>query len=72
MVTLVVESWPAGEPFGTAAIASEIATRYRDRLRKGVDPRMVSVHLRRLLASDKLVSIRKGKPHHEALYARAE
>ncbi|HEV7503706.1 MAG TPA: hypothetical protein VGS07_02220 [Thermoanaerobaculia bacterium] len=72
MVSLVVESWPAGQPFGLAAIASEIASRYRDRLRKGVNPRLVSVHLRRLLAEGRLVSIRKGKPHHEALYARRE
>lgn len=72
MVALVVESWPAGEPFGTAAIAAEIATRYRDRLRKGVDSRMVSVHLRRLLASGRLTSVREGRPHYEALYARAE
>jgi len=72
VVALVVESWPAGEPFGTSAVASEIATRYRDRLRKGVDPRMVSVHLRRLLANGRLTSVREGRPHHEALYARAE
>jgi DNA-binding transcriptional ArsR family regulator len=72
MVALVVESWPAGEPFGITAIAAEVASRYRDRLRGGVDPRMVSVHLRRLLADGKIVSIREGKPHHEALYARQE
>ncbi|HSS47374.1 MAG TPA: hypothetical protein VLX28_00375 [Thermoanaerobaculia bacterium] len=72
MVALVVESWPAGEPFGLSAITAEIAGRYRDRLRKGVDRRMVSVHLRRLLADGTLVSIRQGRPHHEALYARRE
>jgi hypothetical protein len=72
MVALVVASWPAGEPFGLGAITDEIAGRYRDRLRKGVDPRMVSVHLRRLLADGKLVAVRRGRPHHEALYARQQ
>lgn len=72
MVALVVASRPAGEPFGLAAVTAEIASRYRDRLRKGVDRRMVSVHLRRLLADGKLVAVRPGRPHHEALYARRE
>jgi hypothetical protein len=70
MVGQVVEGWPAGQPFGLGAVASEVANRYRDRLRKGVNPRLVSVHLRRMLADGRLVAIRKGRPHHEALYAR--
>jgi hypothetical protein len=28
MVALVVESWPAGHPFGIAAIAAEVANLY--------------------------------------------
>jgi hypothetical protein len=72
MVALVVESWPAGQPFGVSHIAAEVHRRYRDRLRKAVDPRMISVHLRRLLATGRLAAIQRGRPHHEALYARKE
>ena len=70
MVALVVESWPAGQPFGVSHIAAEVGRRYRDRLRKGIDPRMISVHLRRLLAAGKIAAVQRGRPHHEALYAR--
>ncbi|MEA2602808.1 MAG: hypothetical protein QOF89_3800 [Acidobacteriota bacterium] len=72
MVELVIETWPAGEPFGIAAITDQVNRRYRNRLRKAVEPRMVSVHLRRLLASGRLAAVRRGRPHHEALYSRRE
>jgi len=70
MVDLVLQSWPAGSPFGLSNVASEIDRRYRDRLRKPVDPRMVSVHLRRRLANGTLIAVERGRPHHEARYAR--
>jgi hypothetical protein len=70
MVDLVLASWPAGKPFGLSHIADVINSRYRERLRKPVDPRMVSVHLRRRLANGTLVAVERGRPHHEALYAR--
>ena len=72
MVALVVESWPAGQPFGVSHIAAEVHRRYRDRLRKAAHPRMISVHLRRLLAAGRLTAVQRGRPHHEALYARKE
>jgi hypothetical protein len=70
MVDLVLASWPPGQPFGLSHVAAEIGRRYGNRLRKPVDSRMVSVHLRRRLADGRLVSIEKGRPHHQALYAR--
>lgn len=70
MVALVLETWPPGKPFGLSNIAAEIARRYGDRLRKTIDPRMVSVHLRRRLANGTLVAVERGRPHHEAVYAR--
>src|SRR6185295_6073926 len=70
MVALVVESWPAGQPFGVSHVAAEVHRRYRERLRKGADPRMISVHLRRLLATGRLTAVQRGRPHHEALYVR--
>ena len=72
MVDLVLASWPPGKPFGLSNVAGEINRRYRERLRKPVDPRMVSVHLRRRLANGSLVAVQRGRPHHEALYARPE
>jgi hypothetical protein len=72
MVDLVLASWPAGKPFGLSHVAAEINRRYGQRLRKPVDPRMVSVHLRRRLANGSLVAVERGRPHHEALYARRE
>jgi hypothetical protein len=70
MVALVVESWPVGQVFGTSAITTEVSRRYRDRLRRPPDPRMVSVHLRRLLAAGEIESVEEGRPHHEARYSR--
>jgi hypothetical protein len=70
MVDLVLATWPAGKPFGLSHVAAEINRRYAERLRKPVDPRMVSVHLRRRLANGTLVAVERGRPHHEALYAR--
>ncbi len=70
MVALVVASWPEGQAFGTAAVTNEVARRYRDRLRRPPDPRLVSVHLRRLLRAGEIESVEEGRPHHEALYSR--
>jgi len=70
MVATVVQSWPADEPFGTTGVTTEINRRYRDRLKKPADPRMVSLHLRRLLATGQVTSVREGRPFHEALYVR--
>jgi hypothetical protein len=72
MVELVIASWPAGQPFGTAAITDEVNRRYGPRLRRAVEPKMVSMHLRRLLAAGRLKAVRNGRPHHEALYSRVE
>ena len=70
MVDLVLASLPPGKPFGLSHVAGEINRRYRDRLRKPADPRMVSVHLRRRLANGTLVAVERGRPYHEAQYAR--
>ncbi len=72
MVELIIESWPAGKPFGTAAVTDEVNRRYGPRLRRAVEPKMVSMHLRRLLAAGRLNAVRGGRPHHEALYSRVE
>ena len=70
MVQRVIESRPAGEPFGTNYVTAEINRRYGDRLRRPVRSKMVSIALRRMAASGQIRTLREGRPHHEALYAR--
>jgi hypothetical protein len=72
MVTRVVELQPAGESFGAAAVTAEINRHYGERLRRPVKDKLVSIILRRMLAEGTLRSVRKGRPHHEALYAKAK
>lgn len=70
MVTRVVESWPAGQPFGGTAVAQEVTRRYGERFRKPADPRLVSFKLRRLSHEGQIAMVSKGRPFHEALYVR--
>ena len=69
MVERVIERLPAA-PFGAAAVTAELNRRYRERLRRPVKARLVSIVLRRRLAAGRLTSVREGRPHHEALYAK--
>jgi hypothetical protein len=70
MVQRVIESRPPDESFGTNYLTAEINHRYGDRLRRPVKPKLVSIVLRRLAATGRLREVRKGRPHHEALYSR--
>ncbi|MFL6260976.1 MAG: hypothetical protein ACJ76Y_14815 [Thermoanaerobaculia bacterium] len=70
MVARVVEALGAQEVFGPKAVTLEVNRRYEDRLRRPVPERVVSVNLRRMLDAGQLRSIRKGRPHYEALFAR--
>ncbi len=70
MVQRVIESRPPDEAFGTNYLTAEINHRYADRLRRPVKPKLVSIVLRRLAATGRLREVRKGRPHHEALYSR--
>ena len=70
LVARVVESQPAGEPFGARSIAAEVNRRYQDVLKKPVRPGAVSVVLRRLMAARRIQQVRPGKALYEALYSR--
>ena len=70
MAQRVIESRPPDEAFGTNYLTAEINHRYGDRLRRPVKPKLVSIVLRRLAATGRLREVRKGRPHHEALYSR--
>lgn len=70
MVSRVLELREHGEPFGVSAVTAEINQRYRNRLKKPVEPRQVSVVLRWMLRTGRLRSVRRGRPFHEALYGK--
>jgi len=70
LVARVVESQPEGEVFGARAVAAEVNRRYRDVLKKSVQPRTVSVVLRRLEIASRIRQTRPGKALYEALYVR--
>lgn len=72
MVVRVIEIRPAGEPFGPNAITREINRHYGERLRRPVRTKLVSIVLRRMAADGRIRSVRLGKQHQEALYARKE
>jgi DNA-binding transcriptional ArsR family regulator len=59
------------ETFGATRVAEEVNRRYRNKLRKPVDARAVSITLRRLRDAGHLRLVREGKAAHEALYAKA-
>jgi DNA-binding transcriptional ArsR family regulator len=59
-----------GETFGAAQVAAETNRRYRDKLRRPIDARAVSVTLHRLRDAGRLRLVREGKSYYEALYAK--
>lgn len=70
MVNRVLELRDSPEPFGVNAVTEAVNQRYRNRLKKPVTPRQVSVVLRWMLRTGRIRSVRKGKPFHEALYVK--
>jgi len=72
MVRHIIAARPAGEVFGTNLITAEVNQHYRERLRRPVKEKLVSITLRRLLKQGELKAVQSGRPHHEALYAREE
>jgi hypothetical protein len=70
LVTRVVEQMADGASFGATQIAAEANRRYRDKLRRPLNARDVSVTLRRLREAGRLRLVREGKSNQEALYAK--
>jgi hypothetical protein len=71
MVKRILEIRPAGDVFGTKAIAREINRHYGSKLGGRVDIKQVAIILRRLQQSGRLRQVREGRPHHETLYTKA-
>jgi hypothetical protein len=71
MVKRVLDIMPAGETFGTSAIARELNRHYGDKLGGRVDVKQVAIILRRQEQAGRLRQVRQGIPHHESLFTKA-
>ena len=70
MVTLILESKEPEERFGAIELSREVNERFRDRMRRPVDPTQMSVVLRRLHRRGRIHLVRPGRPYQESLYVR--
>jgi hypothetical protein len=71
MIAKVLEGLGDGESFGATWVTAEVNRRFRDKLRRPVNARTVSVNLRRLRDSKRIFALREGKAFHESLYRKA-
>jgi hypothetical protein len=70
LITRVVEGKPGTERFGAAVVTQEINRRFAEILRRPATQRQVALTLRRHARRGLIHQVRRGKPHHEALYVR--
>jgi hypothetical protein len=71
VVETIVERKAPQERFGATAIAAEVNRLLGDSVRRRFDARQVSVALRWLAESRRIVRLEKGRPFNEAQYARS-
>lgn len=70
MVWLLLEEKEPAARFGARELSREVNQRFRDRMRRAVDPTQMSVVLRRLHRRGRIHQVRPGRPYQEALYVR--
>ena len=70
MVTLLLKEKAPDERFGAQELSREVNQRFRDHLKRAVDPVQISVVLRRLERRGLIHQGRPGRPYKEALYVR--
>jgi hypothetical protein len=70
LITRVLEDKEGDQRFGILGVTEEVNRRFAEMLRSPADPRQVSVVLRRFARLGRIHLVRRGRPHHEALYAR--
>lgn len=70
MIARVLEGLKDEEAFGARWVTAEVNRRFRDKLRRKVDPRTVSVTLRRMWKARRIHALREGKAFHESLYRK--
>lgn len=70
LVTRVVSGKEGDERFGPVELTREVNRRFSESLRKPVEMRQVSDVLRRMARAGRIHQVRRGRPHHQALYVR--
>ena len=70
LVSRVIEGKAGTDRFGAAAVTAEVNRRFTDILRRPATQRQVALTLRRHASRGRIHQVRRGKPHHEALYVR--
>lgn len=70
LVKRVIEGKAGTERFGATAVTEEVNRRFANILRQPATHRQVALTLRRQARSGLIQQVRRGKPHHEALYVR--
>jgi hypothetical protein len=70
LVNRVIEGKAGAERFGAAAVTEEVNRRFPDILRQPATTRQVALALRRQAERGLIRQVRRGRPHHEALYVR--
>ncbi|MEO6194955.1 MAG: hypothetical protein ABIS20_18220 [Thermoanaerobaculia bacterium] len=70
MISRVIEGKVNGEKFTPSAMAAEVNETFGKRLRRPVTGRTTAVALSRLADLGWVHLVRKGKPFHEAIYAK--
>ena len=70
LVNRVIEGKDGGERFGAVAVTDEINRRFANILGRPATQRQVALTLRRQARRGRIHQVRRGRPHHEALYVR--
>ncbi|HYO12545.1 MAG TPA: hypothetical protein VE685_05050 [Thermoanaerobaculia bacterium] len=70
MVASALERLGLFEPFGISKVTAEVNRLFGDRLREPVDPRQVSVVLRRMASRRQIHVVQKGRQRQQTLYTR--
>jgi hypothetical protein len=70
LVSRVIDGKAGDERFGAAPVTAEVNRRFTGILRRPATQRQVALTLRRQARRGRIHQVRRGKPHHEALYVR--
>jgi hypothetical protein len=70
LVARVVQDQGPEEPFALRSIHAEVNRRFAARLKQPLSGRQVSVSLRWLAATGRIVRLEKGRPHSSSRYVR--
>lgn len=70
LIFRVIQDQEEGKPFNATQIAAEVNRRFRERLRKPIDKRVVGTVLRRLRDAGEIRELVAGRSFHEAQFSR--